>query len=100
MSGRHKKIVTVNSRRPINIDQVFFGAVSCLPFVLICYMGLTTTHVSGYEVNTGTLSVNHSYTGFCHPAGNGLPDRDSRIRQLLCQCGRPCIRIVADLYGR
>ena len=28
MSGRHKKIVRVNSRRPINIDQVFFGAVA------------------------------------------------------------------------
>ena len=96
MSGRHKKIVRVNSRRPINIDQVFFGAVAVY-LCIVCYMGLTTTHVSGYEVNTGTLSFLYR---FCHPAGNGLPDRDSRIRQLLCQCGRPCIRIVADLYGR
>lgn len=63
MSGRHKKIVRVNSRRPINIDQVFFGAVAVY-LCIVCYMGLTTTHVSGYEVNTGTLSVNHSYTGF------------------------------------
>ena len=63
MSGRHKKIVRVNSRRPINIDQVFFGAVAVY-LCIVCYMGLATTHVSGYEVNTGTLSVNHSYTGF------------------------------------
>lgn len=53
MSGRHKKIVRVNSRRPINIDQVFFGAVAVY-LCIVCYMGLTTTHVSGYEVNTGT----------------------------------------------
>ena len=65
MSGnrRRKKIVRVNSRRPINIDLVFFGAVAVY-ICVICYMGLTSTHIAGYEVNKGTLAANHTYTGF------------------------------------
>lgn len=65
MSGnrRRKKIVRVNSRRPINIDLVFFGAVAVY-ICVICYMGLTSTHIAGYEVNKGTLAANHIYTGF------------------------------------
>jgi len=27
-------------------------------------MGVNSTHIAGYEVQTGTLSVNHTYTGF------------------------------------
>ena len=65
MSGnrRRKKIVRVNSHRPINIDLVFFGAVAVY-ICVICYMGLTSTHIAGYEVNKGTLAANHIYTGF------------------------------------
>ncbi len=60
---RRKKIVRVNSRRPINIDLVFFGAVAVY-ICVICYMGLTSTHIAGYEVNKGTLAANHIYMGF------------------------------------
>ena len=60
---RRKKIVRVNSHRPINIDLVFFGAVAVY-ICVICYMGLTSTHIAGYEVNKGTLAANHTYTGF------------------------------------
>ncbi len=60
---RRKKIVRVNSRRPINIDLVFFGAVAVY-ICVICYMGLTSTHIAGYEINKGTLAANHTYTGF------------------------------------
>jgi hypothetical protein len=60
---RKRKVVSVNSRRPINIDLVFFGAVAVY-ICVICYMGLSSEHIAGYEVNAGTLSVNHTYTGF------------------------------------
>ncbi len=60
---RRKKVVNIRSRRPINIDLVFFGAVAVYMLV-ICYMGMNTEHISGYEVSAGTLAVNHSYTGF------------------------------------
>lgn len=60
---RKKKIVSVQRKRPINIDRVFFGAVAVYMCV-ICYMGMSSTHIAGYEVNEGTLSVNHTYTGF------------------------------------
>ncbi|MDO4261585.1 MAG: HlyD family efflux transporter periplasmic adaptor subunit [Eubacteriales bacterium] len=59
---RKRKIVSVNSRRPINIDRVFFGAVAVY-ICVICYMAMTSVHVAGYEVQAGTLAVNHSYTG-------------------------------------
>lgn len=60
---RKKKVVKVNSRRPINIDRVFFGAVAVY-ILVICYMGLTSVHIAGYEVNKGTLAANHIYAGF------------------------------------
>lgn len=65
MAQRHrkKKIVSVQRKRPINIDRVFFGAVAVY-ICVICYMGMSSTHIAGYEVNEGTLSVNHTYTGF------------------------------------
>lgn len=65
MAQRHrkKKIVSVRRKRPINIDKVFFGAVAVY-ICVICYMGMSSTHIAGYEVNEGTLSVNHTYTGF------------------------------------
>ena len=60
---RRRKIVSVRRKRPINIDLVFFGAVAVY-ICVICYMGMNSTHIAGYEVNEGTLSVNHTYTGF------------------------------------
>ncbi|MCD8363129.1 MAG: hypothetical protein LUC98_09275 [Lachnospiraceae bacterium] len=60
---RKKKVIRVNSRRPINIDLVFFGAVA-IYLCAIVYMGLHSTHIAGYEVTTGSLAVNHTYTGF------------------------------------
>ncbi|MCC8140094.1 MAG: hypothetical protein LIO67_07345 [Lachnospiraceae bacterium] len=60
---RKKKIIRVNSRRPINIDLVFFGAVAFY-LCAIVYMGLHSTHIAGYEVTTGSLAANHTYTGF------------------------------------
>ena len=43
---RKRKVVRVNSRRPINIDKVFFGAVAVYMCV-ICYMALTSVHIAG-----------------------------------------------------
>lgn len=60
---RKRKVVSVRARRPINIDLVFFGAVAVY-ICVICYMGMSSVHIAGYEVNVGTLSVNHTYTGF------------------------------------
>ncbi len=60
---RRKKVISVRRRRPINIDRVFFGAVAVY-ICVICYMGLNSTHIAGYEVQAGTLAVNHTYTGF------------------------------------
>ena len=60
---RKRKVVRVNSRRPINIDKLFFGAVAVYMCV-ICYMALTSVHIAGYEVQAGTLAVNHTYKGF------------------------------------
>lgn len=44
---RKRKVVRVNSRRPINIDKLFFGAVAVYMCV-ICYMALTSVHIAGY----------------------------------------------------
>lgn len=60
---RQRKVVSVRRKRPINIDLFFFGAVAVY-ICVICYMGLSSTHIAGYEVNAGTLAVNHIYTGF------------------------------------
>ena len=60
---KKKKIIGIDRRRPINIDLVFFGAVAVY-ICVICYMGLTSTHIAGYEVNEGALAANHTYTGF------------------------------------
>lgn len=60
---KKKKIVSVRKKRPINIDIVFFGAVAVYMCV-ICYMGMSSVHIAGYEVNAGTLAVDHTYTGF------------------------------------
>lgn len=59
---RRRKVVSVRRKRPINIDIVFFGAVAVY-ICVICYMGMNSVHIAGYEVNAGTLSVNHTYTG-------------------------------------
>lgn len=60
---KRKKVINVRSRRPINIDKVFFGAVAVY-ICVVCYMGLTSEHIAGYEVEAGTLTENHTYTGF------------------------------------
>lgn len=60
---RRKKVVSVRSKRPINIDLVFFGAVAVY-ICVICYMGMSSEHIAGYEVNAGVLAVDHTYTGF------------------------------------
>lgn len=60
---KKKKVVSVRGKRPINIDLVFFGAVAVY-ICVVCYMGMSSEHIAGYEVNAGTLSVNHTYTGF------------------------------------
>lgn len=60
---RRSKVVSVRRKRPINIDLVFFGAVAVY-ICVICYMGMNSEHIAGYEVNPGSLSVNHTYTGF------------------------------------
>ena len=64
MAGRRRrnKVVSMRRKRPINIDLVFFGAVA-LYICVICYMAMNTEHIAGYEVNAGSLSVNHTYTG-------------------------------------
>ncbi len=64
MAGRRKrsKIVSVRRKRPINIDLVFFGAVAVY-ICVVCYMGMSTEHIAGYEVSAGSLAVNHTYTG-------------------------------------
>ena len=64
MASRKKnKVISVRSRRPINIDRIFFGAVAVY-ICVVCYMGLTSEHIAGYEVEAGTLAENHTYTGF------------------------------------
>lgn len=65
MAGRRRnsKVVNMRGKRPINIDLVFFGAVAVY-ICVICYMAMKTEHIAGYEVNAGSLSVNHTYTGF------------------------------------
>ena len=64
MARRKKsKVINVRSRRPINIDIIFFGAVAVY-ICVVCYMGLTSEHIAGYEVEAGTLAENHTYTGF------------------------------------
>ncbi len=65
MAGRRRrgKVVNMRKKRPINIDLVFFGAVAVY-ICVICYMAMSTEHIAGYEVNAGSLSVNHTYTGF------------------------------------
>lgn len=60
---RRGKVVSVRRKRPINIDIVFFGAVAVY-ICVICYMAMNSEHIAGYEVNSGSLSVNHTYTGF------------------------------------
>lgn len=60
---KKKKIVNIRKKRPINIDMVFFGAVAVYMCV-ICYMGMSSVHIAGYEVNAGTLAADHTYTGF------------------------------------
>lgn len=60
--GRQSKVVNVRRKRPINIDIVFFGAVAVY-ICVICYMAMRSEHIAGYEVNVGSLSVNHTYTG-------------------------------------
>ncbi len=60
---RRSKVVSVRRKRPINIDLVFFGAVAVY-ICVICYMGMSSEHIAGYEVNAGSLSVKHTYTGF------------------------------------
>lgn len=59
---KKRKVVSVRNKRPINIDLVFFGAVAVY-ICVICYMGMSSVHIAGYEVNAGTLAVNHTYTG-------------------------------------
>lgn len=59
---KKRKIVSVRQKRPINIDLVFFGAVAVY-ICVVCYMGMTSEHIAGYEVTAGVLSVNHTYTG-------------------------------------
>lgn len=59
---RKSKVVSMRRKRPINIDLVFFGAVAFY-ICVICYMAMNTEHIAGYEVSTGSLSVNHTYTG-------------------------------------
>lgn len=59
---KRRKIVSVRQKRPINIDLVFFGAVAVY-ICMVCYMGMTSDHIAGYEVTAGVLSVNHTYTG-------------------------------------
>lgn len=65
MAGRRgsRKVVSMRGKRPINIDRVFFGAVAVY-ICVICYMAMKTEHIAGYEVNAGSLAVNHTYTGF------------------------------------
>lgn len=59
---KKRKVVSVRNKRPINIDLVFFGAVAVY-ICVVCYMGMSSVHIAGYEVNAGTLAVNHTYTG-------------------------------------
>lgn len=59
---KKRKIVSVRQKRPINIDLVFFGAVAVY-ICVVCYMGMTSEHIAGYEVTAGVLAVNHTYTG-------------------------------------
>ena len=59
---KKRKIVSVRQKRPINIDLVFFGAVAVY-ICVVCYMGMTSEHIAGYEVTAGVLSVNQTYTG-------------------------------------
>lgn len=59
---RRSKVVSVQRKRPINIDLFFFGAVAVY-ICVICYMAMNSQHIAGYEVSAGSLSVNHTYTG-------------------------------------
>lgn len=58
-----RKVTRVRNRRTINIHQIFFGAIAVY-IISICYMALTSVHIAGYEVQAGTIAVNHTYTGF------------------------------------
>lgn len=52
-------------KKPINLNlgMIFFGIIFI--YIVICvFLFLTTKHVAGYQVKTGSLFVNNIYTGF------------------------------------
>lgn len=58
--NRNKKVVKY--RKPLNIANVFFGAI-LVYMVIYLYMFLTSTHIFGYEVIAGSLATNKQFTG-------------------------------------
>jgi hypothetical protein len=63
MSGSRKKNKKIiKYRRPLNIGVVFFGFIAV--YLVVCvYLFFTSSHISGYEVNTGNLATDYHYTG-------------------------------------
>lgn len=54
--------VTEKKSSNLNIGMVIFGIIFL--YLLVCiFMFLTTKHVAGYQVKTGSLFVNNIYTG-------------------------------------
>ena len=60
--SKNKKKKVVKYRNPLNIANVFFGAI-LVYMVIYVYMFLTSTHISGYEVIAGSLATNKQFTG-------------------------------------
>lgn len=55
---------TVSIRKPININIGFVFFLVIFVYILICVIiYFSTKHITGYEVNVGSLSVPNKYTG-------------------------------------
>lgn len=62
MGKKKKSKKIVKYRKPLNIANVFFGAI-LVYMIIYLYMFLTSTHISGYEVIAGSLATNKQFTG-------------------------------------
>ena len=58
----YRNNTTVKKSSNLNIGMVIFGIIFL--YLIVCvFMFLTTKHVAGYQVKTGSLFVNNIYTG-------------------------------------
>ena len=58
----YRNNTTVKKSSNLNVGMVIFGIIFL--YLIVCvFMFLTTKHVAGYQVKTGSLFVNNIYTG-------------------------------------